>query len=104
MFILITIINQFLFQKYKDTDCYKIAGSSAQECKKFTTFVEGDPITIEDNVLYLCCYVNTSEYKGCKPIKEDVVFGNHDGLNFDCNSSINKIELFFIILYLLILF
>ena len=103
-FILITIINSFMFQNYKDTDCYTEAGHSAQECKKFTTFVNNDPSPIEENVLYLCCYVNNSEYQGCLPIKEDVVFGEHEGFSFDCNSSFNKIKIFFVLLWFFSIF
>ena len=97
-FILITFINSFMFHEYKDTDCYQEAGHSAQECKKFTTFVDNDPAKIEENVLYLCCYVNNSDYQGCLPIKEDVVFAENKEFSFDCNSSFNKIQIFFILL------
>ena len=97
-FILILILNSFLFQQYKDTDCYQSAGNSADECKKFTTFVDGDPIEIEEKVLYLCCYVNTEEYQGCKPIKEDIVFGDNKEHNFDCNSNFNKLKFIFVLL------
>ena len=98
-FLLMTLLNSFLFQKYKDTDCYKTAGASAHQCKQFTTFIDGDPINIVENILYLCCYVNDADYQGCKPIKEDTVFGDHEGLNFDCKSSFNKIQLFLFILF-----
>ena len=97
-FILMILINSFMFQQYKDTDCYKSAGNSASECKLFTTFVNGDPIEIKEKVLYLCCYVNDAEYQGCKPIEENIVFGEHEGLSFDCKSSFNKIQLFLFLL------
>ena len=94
--LLMLLINSYMSQNYKDTDCYQKAGNSSSQCKLFTTFVDGDPIHIEDKVLYLCCYVNTPEYQGCKPIEENIVFGNHEGVSFDCNSFYNKIQLIFI--------
>ena len=103
-FILITVINSFMFQNYKDTDCYTEAGHSAQECKKFTTFVNNDPSPIEENVLYLCCYVDSEDYKGCKPVKEDDAFNNNKNINFDCHSLIYKMKYFFLIINLLYIF
>ena len=100
LFVLITIINLFSFQQYKDTDCYKKAGNSTQECKLFTTFIDGDPVPIEEKVLYLCCYVNTREYQGCQPIKEEIVFDNTEGLSFECNSVLNKVRFIFIFICL----
>ena len=97
-FILITIINSFLFQDFKDTDCYESAGKSVDECKKFTTFINGTPIPIEDRVLYLCCFVKTEKYQGCMPIKEDDVFGDNKENNFDCNSNFNKFKFIFLLL------
>ena len=103
-FILISIINSFIFQEFKDTDCYEGAGKTVDECKKFTTFVNGTPILIEDRVLYLCCYVNTEEYHGCKPIKEDDVFGDNKKINFDCNSNFNKLKFIFLLLSFISIF
>ena len=103
-FILISIINSFIFQQYKDTDCYKSAGNSVDECKKFTTFVNEDPVPIEERVLYLCCYVKTEEYQGCKPIKEDIVFLDHEGNNFECNSNFNRLKFIFILLSFISIF
>ena len=95
-FLLITIMNLFNCQQYKDTDCHKKAGNSSHECKLFTTFIDRDPIRIEENVLYLCCYVNTTKYQGCQPIKEEIVFDNTEGLSFDCKSLFNKVRFIFI--------
>ena len=82
---LLSIILKFIYnQVYLDTDCYKEAGNSADTCKKLTTFLNetNRNIIIEENVLYLCCYVenqiiNDNPYTGCLPIKEEVVFGDN---------------------------
>ena len=97
LIILILTINlDFIHNQnnqYLDTDCYKTAGFSVDTCKKFTTFINGteENFYIEPNVLYLCCYVSGeyqgSNYEGCLPIKEEVVFAEKKAFNFNCFSN-----------------
>ena len=101
-FILISIL--YISQQYKDTDCFQQSGNSTDQCKQFTTFIDGDPIQIEENVLYLCCYVDSEDYKGCKPVKEDDAFNNNKKINFDCHSLTYKMKYFFLIINLLYIF
>ena len=103
LFILLAILNSLISLEYKDTDCYKSHGNSIKECKQFTTFINGtDDYTIENNVLYLCCY---KESEGCVPIKEDIVFadGNEKILK-SCISNFLKAKYVYQLLSLLIVF
>ena len=107
MLLLIIIIKFINSNEYLDTDCYKAAGSSVDQCRLFTTFINGteDNFYIEPNELYLCCYVsdviNGSDYKGCLPIKEEVYFSKNKEFNFLCFSNFitfkNILILFFLI-------
>ena len=108
--LLLVIFNIFNFNVILDTDCVKDAGDSVDTCKKFTTFINGtnENFYIEPNVLYLCCYVdetiNGQYYKGCLPIKEDVVFSENKPFKFECNSLFPKIKIFIKIISLINIF
>ena len=107
MIFLLIIIIRFMNDQYLDTDCYKSAGSSVDDCRKFTTFINGteDNFYIEPNVLYLCCYVsdniNGSDYKGCMPLKEEVYFDKKKDFNFMCFSNFISIKYIFILFSLI---
>ena len=106
----IIILSNFIFNQYLDTDCYRIAGNTVDNCKQFTTFINGteDNFYIEPNILYLCCYVefdvNKNFYNGCMPIKEDVVFADKKEFNFNCFSNFIRIEKIFKIFSLIFLY
>ena len=107
MLLLIIIVKFFNSNEYLDTDCYKAAGSSVDQCRLFTTFINGteDNFYIEPNQLYLCCYVsdkiNGSDYKGCLPIKEEVYFSKNKEFNFQCFSNFIAIKNILIIFILI---
>ena len=110
-FVLIFVVIQYvILTEYIDTDCYKEAGSSVDECRKFTTFVPIDEtgFAVEENVLYLCCYVddtlNSHNYKGCHPVKEDTYFNNEKTFNYQCSSFFIKIKQILMIIGLFIIF
>ena len=103
IFLLLIIIKIIFTIEYLDTDCYKEAGSSTDQCKKFTTFVNESDFLIEKDVLYLCCYVEkqiveNNIYTGCLPIKEEIVFGDKKPFKFECLSNFPKIKRFLKIL------
>ena len=110
LLFLLSIVVKFNSIEFLDTDCYRNAGVSVDECKKFTTFVNGtdDNFYIEPNVLYLCCYVDDivegNNYKGCLPIKEEVVFGDNKEFKFDCFSYFFKLSKILIIITLINIF
>ena len=93
--IFIAIFSGFIFTEYLDTDCYKEAGKSTEQCKVLTTFINGtdEDFLIEANELYLCCYVWEQDYKGCYPIKEEHYFKDQSKIKytkFDCFSTFLK--------------
>ena len=103
IFILLVVINSLMSSELKDTDCYKSHGSSIKDCKQFTTFVnDTDEYTIENNVLYLCCY---KEGEGCVPLREDVIFAaGNENLIKSCISDFLKEKYIYQLLSLLIAF
>ena len=103
IFILLLVINSLIFSELKDTDCYKSHGNSIKECKQFTTFVnDTNEYTIENNVLYLCCY---KEGEGCVPLREDVIFANgNENLIKSCVSNFLKAKNIYQLISLLIAF
>ena len=103
IFILLVAINSLISLELKDTDCYKSHGNSIKDCKQFTTFINGtDEYTIENNVLYLCCY---KEGVGCVPLKEDIIFAEGNGdLIKSCISYFLKAKYVYQLLSLLIVF
>ena len=106
--LIFMIINHII--SYLDTDCYKDAGDSVDICRKFTTFINGEGgVPIEENILYLCCYVDDNvdgqPYKGCRPVKEDIVFAEGDKpFKFECSSFFMKTKQILMIIGLFITF
>ena len=107
-FFIILII---CYIKSLDTDCLPDSGQKVEECRKFTTFVQSndDNFKIENNTLYLCCYLDTSingmNYKGCYPVKEETYFSNIPPFEFQCYNPYlmtTKVMFLFSFLYLLL--